>query len=352
LYLRHPGQQVSAAARSAGASAPSGPVVDVQAHWFPPRYVEALQTVAAGSGRPAEIATRALNDPLRKREPIFTAAIDRRLDLMDAAGVDVQVISFAAPNVWSDDVAQRRGLAEAFNDGIAELAREHPGRFALFATLPLPHVEASVAEVQRALDELGAAGFAVCTHFDGIPVDDARFDPLYATLSEREATVLLHPEGFFVPGALADHGMEWAIGTPFDDTVAALRLIYGGVLDRHPGIRWIVPHLGGTIPFLAQRLDFIWRLNPKVRELLPSEPTSYLRRLWFDTANPDPRSIAMAAEVVGADRLLYGSDFPFVSRDDLGFGLARIGEAGLDAETLAAVTGGTATQLLRLPKAG
>jgi aminocarboxymuconate-semialdehyde decarboxylase len=329
----------------------SAPVVDVQAHWFPPRYIAALETVAAGSGRAAEIAARALADPLRKKEPIFTAAIDRRLELMDAAGVDVQAISFAAPNVWSDDVAERSALAAAFNDGIAELAGEHPGRFALMATLPLPHVEASVEEARRALDELGAAGFAVCTHYDGTPIDDARFDPLYAFLSEREAAVLLHPEGFFVPGALADHGMEWAIGTPFDDTIAALRLIYGGVLDRHPGINWIVPHLGGTIPFLAQRLDFIWKLNPRVRELLPSEPSGYLRRLWFDTANPDPRSIALAIEIVGADRLLYGSDFPFVSRNDLGFGLARIDEVGLDPQTRAAITGGAAAKLLGLPEA-
>lgn len=327
-------------------------VVDVQAHWFPPRYLAALQSVAAGSGRAAEIAARALNDPLRKAEPVFTGAIDRRLELMDAASVAVQAISFAAPNVWSDDVAVRRAVTEAFNDGVADLAREHPGRFALMATLPLPHVEASVAEARRALDELGAAGLALCTHFDGAPIDDLRFDPLYAFLSEREAAVLLHPEGFFVPGALADHGMEWAIGTPFDDTIAALRLIYGGVLERHPGIRWIVPHLGGTIPFLAQRLDFIWRLNPKVRELLPAEPTSYLRRLWYDTANPDPRAIALAAELVGPDRLLYGSDFPFVSRNDLGFGLERIDETGFDAPTRAAVVGGTAARLLRLSAEG
>jgi predicted TIM-barrel fold metal-dependent hydrolase len=329
---------------------PAGPVIDVQAHWFPPSYIEALRAVADGSGRAAEIATRALNDPLRKKEPIFTGAIDRRLELMDAAGVDTQVISFAAPNVWTDDAAERLRVCQAFNDGVADLAREHPGRFELFATLPLPHVDASLDETRRALDELEAVGFAVCTHFDGIPIDDPRFDPVYALLSEREATVLLHPEGFFVPGALADHGMEWAIGTPFDDTVAALRLIYGGVLDRHPGIRWIVPHLGGTIPFLAQRLDFIWRLNPRVRELLPAEPSSYLRRLWFDSANPDPRSIALAIDVFGADRLLYGSDFPFVARENLGFGLGRLALAGLDDAAHAAVRGGAATELLRLPR--
>jgi aminocarboxymuconate-semialdehyde decarboxylase len=327
------------------------PVVDVQSHIFPPEYLEALGRVAAGTGRGAEIAAGAVEDPLTTRDPIFSGDLPRRLHLMDSAGVDTHVLSFAAPNVWSDDVDERRRLAEAFNDGCAAIVRDHPGRFALLATLPLPFVDASVAEARRALDDLGAVGVSLCTHFDGAPIDDPRFDDLYAFLSEREVPVLLHPEGFFVPGALADYGMEWAIGTPFDDTVVAIRLVYSGLLDRHPGIRWIVPHLGGTLPFLARRLDFIWRLNPQVNAMLESPPTSYLRRLWFDTVNPDARAVALGAEVLGADRLLYASDFPFASRTDLSFGLGLLDEAGLDAGQRAAVAGSAATALLGLDRA-
>lgn len=323
-------------------------VVDVQSHLFPRGYLRALERVGSGGGRGAEIARRALADPLTMRDPIFTGAIPQRLELMDAAGVDTHVLSFAAPNVWSDDAGERRAVTEAFNDGCAEIEREHPGRFALLATLPVPYVDESVAEARRALDELGAVGVSLCTHYDGAPIDDPRFEELYAFLSEREVAVLLHPEGFFVPGALADYGMEWAIGTPFDDTIVALRLIYSGLLDRHPGIRWIVPHLGGTLPFLAQRLDFIWRLNPQVNAMLPEPPTAYLRRMWFDTVNPDARAVALGAEVLGTDRLLYASDFPFASRKDLGFGLGILDEAGLDGTQRAAVAGATAAGVLGL----
>jgi predicted TIM-barrel fold metal-dependent hydrolase len=324
------------------------PVVDVQSHIFPAAYLQALERVAQGTGRGAEIAAGALVDPLTSHDPIFTGDLERRLGLMDAAGVDTHVLSFAAPNVWSDDVDERRVVTEAFNDGCAQLAREHPGRFALLATLPLPFVDASIAEARRALDDLGAVGVALCTHFDGVPIDDERFDDLYAFLSEREVPVLLHPEGFSVPGALADYGMEWAIGTPFDDTIAAIRLVYSGLLDRHPGIRWIVPHLGGTLPFLARRLDFIWRLNPQVNAMLAEPPTTYLRRMWFDTVNPDPRALALGAQVLGADRLLYASDFPFASRKDLTPGLRALEEAGLDPAQREAVAGGAAAALLGL----
>lgn len=321
-------------------------IIDVQSHLFPQRYLEALAASARGSGRAAEVAAAALENPITTSDLISTGDIPRRLELMDAAGVDTQLLSFAAPNVWSDDVGERRRLAEAFNDGCADVVRDHPGRFATLATLPLPHVEASILEVDRVFDELDAVGVTLCTHIAGTPIDDARFEPLYAALSERRALVLLHPEGFFIPGALADYGMEWGLGAPFDDTIAAVRLIHGGVLDRHPNIRWIIPHLGGTLPFLARRLDLIWQHDSRAREQLAAEPTSYLRRLWFDTASPDPRTIALTAEVVGADRLLFGSDFPFWSRDDLGFGLGILERAGLDDRERRAIAGRTAAGLL------
>ncbi|HEY5333307.1 MAG TPA: amidohydrolase family protein [Solirubrobacterales bacterium] len=321
-------------------------IFDVQAHLFPPPYLEALEVVAASSDRGAETAREALESPLTNRDPIFTTDLPQRLELMDAAGVDVQALSFAAPNVWSDQVDIRRRVTSSFNDGIAEVVRQHPGRFVLLAALPVPFVDAAIEEAARAFDELDAAGVCVCTQYDGHPIDDRRFDDLYAYLDQRKATVLLHPEGFFVPGALEEHGMEWAIGTPFDDTVAAIRLVYGGVIDRYPGIEWIVPHLGGTLPFLARRLDFVWNLNPQVKALLEKEPTSYLRRLWYDTVNPDPRALALSADVLGVERLLYGSDFPFASRKDLGHGLKNLELAGIDGAQRREVSGDRAARLM------
>lgn len=317
-------------------------VIDVQAHIFPPAYLDALRRIASGAGRAADTARGALANPLTRTDRIFTADIDRRLELMNSAGVALQVLEFAAPNIWSDDVETRLLATRAFNDGVAGIVHEYPDRFAFAATLPVPYIDAALVECRRALDDLGAVGVTFCTQFDGMKLDDPRLDPLYAYLSERECPVLLHPEGFSVRGALADHGMEWALGTPFDDTIATVRLIYGGVLDRFPGIRWVVPHLGGVLPFIAKRLDFIWQLTPDVRALLATPPSEYLRRLWYDTANPDPRALHLSIEVLGADRLLYASDFPFAQRGDLRPGLAGIEAVSLDTAARAAVRGGTA----------
>jgi aminocarboxymuconate-semialdehyde decarboxylase len=324
------------------------PVVDVQTHLYPQAYLDALAVVARGSGRAAEIARETLADPLIDSDPLFTGDLRRRLELMDAAGVDTHVLSFPAPFVWSDDAEQCRVLTTAFNDGCAEVVRDHPGRFALVATLPLPHVDESISEAERALDELEAVGVSLCTHCDGMPIEDVRFDPLYAFLSEREVPVLLHPDGFSAAGALADYGMEWAIGAPFDDTIVALRVVYSGLLDRHPGIEWIVPHLGGTLPFLLKRVDRVWQRDAEVQELLDDPPSTHLRRLWFDTVNPDDRCLQLSAAVLGADRLMYASDFPFASRQDLGFSLALLDQAGLAGDERAGVAGGTAAEVLGL----
>jgi len=325
-----------------------GPVVDVQTHLFPPAYLDALAVVARGGGRAAEVARDTLAYPVIGDDPLFTGALQQRLELMDAAGVDTHVLSFPAPFVWSAGAEEARRVSTAFNDGCAEVARDHRDRFELVATLPLPHVDESIAEAARALDELGAVGVSLCTQCDGTPIEDARFDPLYAFLSEREVAVLLHPDGFSVPGALADYGMEWAIGAPFDDTIVALRLIYSGLLDRHPGIRWIVPHLGGTLPFLIERVDRVWQRDAEVQALLDGPPSGYLPRLWFDTVNPDARCLGLSAAVLGGGRLMYASDFPFASRRDLGFSLGLLDEAGLAGDERAAVAGGTAAAVLGL----
>jgi aminocarboxymuconate-semialdehyde decarboxylase len=142
--------------------------------------------------------------------------------------------------------------------------------------------------------------------------------------------------------------MEWALGAPFDDTIAAVRLIYGGVLDRFPGINWVVPHLGGVLPFLAKRLDFVWRLTPDVRKLLPTQPSDYLGRLWFDTANPDPRALRLACDVLGAERFMYASDFPFAQRQALQPGLAALGALDVGPSVRAGMKGQTARRLFGL----
>ncbi|MFC5381204.1 amidohydrolase family protein [Aquipuribacter nitratireducens] len=307
---------MSGAPAAAHAAVPGDAVVDVHGHVYPPGYVAVVREAARGAGPHAEVARAFLDHPLVTTEPAFLGAYDRRLALMDAARIDVQLLGFASMNVWHPDPVTRSRLVRAFNDGCAEVVAAHPDRFRFLASLPLPHVEAAVEEARRARDLTGFAGYCIPTHIDTAAIDLPRWDPVWGALAETGSLVLLHPDGFCARGALTDHGMEWSVGAPFEDTVVAVRLVAGGVIERFPAITWVVPHLGGTLPFLLHRLRWRWELE--ARRMGASLPRAeLLDRLLFDTANSSPETLRLAAQVLPPGRLVLGTDYPFVGSDDL-----------------------------------
>jgi aminocarboxymuconate-semialdehyde decarboxylase len=288
----------------------------VHAHFYPAAYSALVQQVAQEDGPHAAVARAYLEHRIIQRIPTFTGAIEERLRLMDAAGIATQTLSFASMTVWHPDPGMRARLVAAYNDGLAEVVDAHPDRFRLLASLPLPHVAESIAEAARARTLPGFAGYSIPTHIDTVPLDDPRWLPVYAAMDECPALVLTHPDGFCAPGALAAHSMEWAIGAPFEDTIATVRLVASGLLERFGVLTWVIPHLGGTVPFLLHRLLWRWQLEA---ELLgtPAHHGETLGRLLWDTANCSPATLRLALEVLPADRIVFGTDFPFVDPDDL-----------------------------------
>jgi predicted TIM-barrel fold metal-dependent hydrolase len=289
---------------------------DVHAHFYPAAYTELVERVAREDGPHAAVARAFLEHRIIQRIPTFTGALDERLRLMDAAGIATQTLSFASMTIWHPDAGMRARLVAAYNDGLAEIVAAHPDRFRLLASLPLPHVEEAIAEAARARTLPGFAGYSIPTHLDTVPLDDPRWLPVYDAMNESAALVLTHPDGFCAPGALADHSMEWAIGAPFEDTIATVRLVASGLLERFGSLTWVIPHLGGTVPFLLHRLLWRWRLEA---ELLgtPAHQGESLGRLLWDTANCSPATLRLALEVLPADRIVFGTDFPFVDPADL-----------------------------------
>lgn len=292
------------------------PILDVHAHYYPPGYLAVVREVSVETGSHADIARSFLAHPIISAVPAFTGDLDRRIALMDAAGIAVQVLSFASMNIWYPDPSMRTRLVEAFNDGCSEAVSEHPSRFRFLAPLPFPYVCEAVEEAARVRGLPGFVGYSVPTHVNTVPIDAGRWAAVYAAMDETPALVLLHPDGFCVPGALMDYGMEWAIGAPFEDTIGAVRLIAGGLLSRYPRLTWIVPHLGGTLPFLLHRLLWRWELEEQ-RMGTPRHDTASLERLMFDTANCSSATLRLAEEVLPADRIVFGSDFPFLDPGDL-----------------------------------
>ncbi len=314
------------------------PAHDVHAHYYPPEYVAVVRDVATEEGRAGDVARAFLHHRIITKVPAFLGAVDERLRLMDAAGIELQALSFASLNIWHPEAATRARLVQAFNDGCASLVDLHPDRFRLLASLPLPHVEEAVAEARRARSLAGFAGYSIPTHIDTVAIDAAQWQPVYAAMAESPALVITHPDGFCATGALADHGMEWAIGAPFEDTIAAVRLLASGLLDQHPALTWVIPHLGGTLPFLLHRLLWRWKLEADMLGTDDHAATS-LERLLFETANCSPQTLRLALEVLPAGRIVFGTDYPFVDPNDLARPVQLVRDALDPAEADAILSG-------------
>ncbi len=289
---------------------------DIHAHYYPAEYSAVVAEVAQEDGAHADVARAFLKHRIIQSVPTFTGEIDQRLRLMDDANIGIQVLSFGSLNIWHPDPEMRARLTRAHNDGCAAIAAEHPDRFRFLATLPFPHVEQAVTEALRVRELPGFVGYTVPTHFDTQVIDHDAWHPIYKAMNQGPTLALVHPDGFCARGALDDYSMEWAIGAPFEDTIAAVRLLCSGLIDRFPQLNWVVPHLGGTLPFLLHRLMWRWELEA---ELLGTSRREGIRldRLLFDTANSTPMTLQLALETLPKGSLVFGTDFPFVDPEAL-----------------------------------
>lgn len=271
----------------------------------------------------------------------------KSLDLMAAHDIRTAILSFTSPGIWFGDVAETRGLARRCNDFLAELADRHPGRFGGFATLPLPDVDAAIAEAGRALDELGLDGVTLLTSVDDRYVGHPDFEPLYEELDRRRAVVFVHPryppgveaKGWDIPRMLVDY--------PFETTKAAVNLIFKGVMERLPRIRFVLSHAGGTLPFLAHRIAGFDGLTSFAGNF-PEGAMAYVRRFWFDTAlSGGALPLAALHAVADPSRILFGSDYPYVSEDRVAAETAGLdGWEGMTGERRAAIDRENAAALL------
>src|SRR5579885_2895047 len=313
--------------------------IDVHAHYFPAEYIDCLVRLGHSDAR-AAVA----------RAPGARVTLDERIALLDEVGIDLQVLSVVSPGPYLPRAADATEAARLANDIYADVCRRYQGRFAAFGTLPLPHVEAALAEIERCLDTLGMLGITVGCSVAGRPLDDPAFEPVFAELDRRGAVLFLHPVGAGAGPGTADYGLTWMVGAPFEDTVAALRLVLSGLTTRYPHLRIIVPHLGGKLTFLLQRLRYSAEAQRAAGRSLPPADglEDRLRRLWFDTVNTSPDALRCACGAFGTDRLLLGTDFPYLYGPRLRRCVTYIEEAGLGAAETAAILGGNAQALLGL----
>jgi len=269
---------------------------------------------------------------------------DRRFAAMDDAGIDVQVASLTTPGLWNLDPADAKALQVDCNDGLADAVRAHPDRLQGFATLAAPDPDAAADELRRAVTTLGFNGALVFSRVRGVPIDDKAFWPLFEAAEELRAPLYLHPQtpppavreayysGFddVISGAFATHGVGWH----YDAGVQLLRLILAGVFDRFADLQLILGHWGETVLFFLERIDRMSDIAHLQRPI-----SEYVRSNVFVTPGGvfSTRYLRWALEVVGAERIMFAADYPFVPTDD---GVARRFLDQLNDEARAKVASG------------
>jgi predicted TIM-barrel fold metal-dependent hydrolase len=305
--------------------------IDVHRHVLPGYWLEAVTRGGAKDAGGVAFPAMSIEDSLAQ---------------MDRLGIAAAINSISEPMIQVADRDEARSLARRCNEDLARVVRTHPARFGAFAVLPMPDVDASLGELAYAYDTLHVDGVSLLTSYDDRYLGHPSFEPLWAELDRRRAVVFLHPTvakasralEMQVPGAVAEF--------VFDTTRTALDLIYSGSLERYPNVSIILPHAGGTIPYLAFRFDIAQRLGPQALEKAPLGLIASLKRFYYETAVSASRhSLGALRELVAPSQILFGSDYPYLTEPMIEDEIRGLADYPFDAASRAAMDRGNALAL-------
>lgn len=329
-----------------------GPVVDVHAHVLLPA-LQAVVQEADPDGFAAATLLETRRNGIESQAASGAMIRDRfakltdlaaRLAAMDEAGVDIQLVSPSPSHYypWADEVLAERA-ARAASLATAALVATAPGRLFGLGLVPLQHPTLLVAALEYAVLELGLVGVEISSSAGDVELSDARLEAFWSRAEELEAVVFLHPFGCTLDERLDRFYLANTVGQPTENAVALSHLIFSGVLDRHPRLRIVAAHGGGYLPGYIGRSDHAWRVRPEAHGC-SEPPSSYLRRIWFDSLVHDPAGLRTLVAAVGADRVVLGSDFPF----DMGVDdpVALVRDSGLGAPAERAILSGNVMALI------
>lgn len=328
------------------------PTIDIHCHRECGRATEMMRPEAERAGRkPLSFGNSLTLDVNRRQLAAIRPkmeSLEERLADMDQMGVDIQAIAIAPYQMsyWANPELGHE-VSRVINDDLAEAVAGYPDRFVGLGTVPLQDTAAAVAELGRCVDELGFRGLEIATNVEGEELSSPRLEPFWAAVEQRGLVVFIHPIGFTHPERLTEHYFFNVMGHPIENTLAIGNLIFGGVMERHPGLKIVVAHGGGFLPAYAGRMDHAYHAREDVREGLPKPPSEYLRQIHFDTMVFEPDQLEFLVKKYGADHVLVGTDYPYDMGERDPIGLVSRVESLSDADR-AAITGGNAARLLGL----
>ena len=324
-------------------------IVDFHNHYYPPEYVEALRSSRSNvrvtydkDGNPCVHYPGDYNILVPGHRDI-----DYREQVLKDHGVDTQLITFTTPGVHVEPPSTSVALAKEINDAFARVVRDKKGRFASLATLPLNDPAASVKELERAMKELGMPGAMVFSNVNHVALADDVYAPLWRKADELGAVIYIHPTDPQGVEAMFDYWLMPLVGFLMDTTLAAAKLVFSGVVERHPRIKWVLTHMGGATPYLAERYDRGYRAFAECRKNIPKPPSEYLKNFYYDTVNFNPDAVKFAIAFAGIDHILAGSDYPH-QIGSIPLMLETIDKLDLDTASKEKILGGNAAALLGL----
>ncbi len=325
-------------------------VFDFHNHVYPPEYIAAIE---AGPSAYNVTYDKAGN-PILNSPGDYNIAVpghrlmDVRETIIKKSGVDKQIISLTCPGTIIETPARSVVLSRLVNDAFAKIQKEHGDHFIALATLPLNEPAACVPELERAIRVLGLKGATLFSNANGVALSDKRFWPLYEKANEMGLTFFIHPTYPVGVEAMLDYMLMPLVGFLADTTLAAASLVMSGVVERFPKIKWVLGHLGGAVPYLAERFDRGYEAYPESRKYISKPPSEYLKtNFYYDTVNFDVNALEFAIKFAGVEHLVAGSDYPHLigSMDKM---VASINQLNIKPAEKACILSENAARLLGL----
>jgi len=328
----------------------SKPIIDIHAHFYPQSYLKILAEEGESFGirldqtHPKETVIDMKGSRL-SLGPAFTD-LDLRLKEMKRQRVDIHALSITRPMVYWADPELGLKLSQAMNDAMAEAHTAFPDRFVGLAVLPMQDIPSALEELERASRLPGIRGVYMGTNINGKDLSDPQYLPLFQRIEKLRLPVFLHPTQVIGPERLKPYFSYNLLGFPFDTAIAAAHLIFSGILDRFPRLSFCLPHAGGALPWLIGRMNRGHKITEECRQM-KHKPSTYLRRFTYDTISHDPGALLYLIRLVGADRVMIGSDYCFaIGYDRPVEVVTRL--AALSRADQARILGSNAARLLKL----
>ena len=320
-------------------------IVDCQSHLFAPEAIEMMQrrTDDPSVYRKDGALWIKMGEWHRRLQPTHTDTV-AKVAAMDANGIDVTALSIndPGPEWFGNDGA---AVARMMHDFIADTTRKHANRFIGLCTLPLQNRREAERELDRCIGDLGMRGILLYSNLAGQWPDEPQFRWLFAAAIERDVPVLLHPAKPTTTEQVKEYDLTSTLGNMFENTIALARIIASGLLDEFPKLRLVSPHLGGTLPFIAGRMDHQIAVLKRSNQTLNQKPSDYMRQIYLDIVSPLPEAIRFAIDFSSVDHLLFSSDHPWV---DPALILATLRSLKLPFEDENKILGGNARKLFRI----